>query len=176
MLENKLSLVRFYVINEIRRAMRRCRPKVARSNSLLHSQRAMPRRLTRSLASSRWSRVSSSRLAEAPLQEMKLRGNYFFCALRLRGCGIAPFLVPWSLASHGAFPALLVSWYSLRSMTSHPASHFAGYHGGSQGFMKQLRLAGGFMAKSLTSLGGYYDGPQGLMKQLRLAGGFRYVF
>ena len=43
------------------------------------------------------------------------------------------------------------------------------YHDGSQGFIKQLRLAGSFMKKSLASLGGYHDGSQGSMNQLRLA-------
>ena len=81
----------------------------------------------------------------------------------------------WSLASLGAFPDLVVSRYALRSMISHPASRFARYHDGSQGFMKQLRLAGSFMAMSLAPLGGYHGGSLGFMKQLRLAGSFMAI-
>ena len=75
----------------------------------------------------------------------------------MRGCDIAPYLVPRSLASLGAFPYLLVSRYSLRSMTSHPVPRFARYLDGSQGFMKKLRLAGSFMEILLASLEGYHD-------------------
>ena len=75
----------------------------------------------------------------------------------MRGCDIAPYLVPRSLASLGAFPYLLVSRYSLRSMTSHPVPRFARYLDGSQGFMKKLRLAGSFMETLLASLEGYHD-------------------
>ena len=45
-----------------------------------------------------------------------------------------------------------------------------GCHGGSHGLMKQLRLAGCFMAIPLASLGGYHDGSQSFMKELGLTG------
>ena len=55
-------------------------------------------------------------------------------------------------------------------MSLHPATRFARYHEGPQGFMKQLRLSGSFMAIPLASLEGYHEGYKGFMKQLRLTG------
>jgi len=86
--------------------------------------------------------------------------------LRLRGCDIGLVSCPGLLLR----PALF-----FRSMTSHPVSRFARYHDGSQGSMKQLRLAGSFMTIPLASLGWYHDGPKGFMKQLRLAGSFMAI-
>ena len=67
-------------------------PKVTHTGmrGLLLSRRAEPWGLTRGLASSRWSRVPSSRLAGALYLRNVNRGVMICGALRLRGCDIVP--------------------------------------------------------------------------------------